>query len=80
MMWRLLIPARVSLDYFAGKIKQYPHPFQFFFVVMFFFLLAYTKLNTTDNEGINFSFSADNSDINLGSSSKAKGLKSGETI
>ena len=73
MMWRLLIPARVSLDYFSGKIKQYPHPFQFFFVVMFFFLLAYTKLNTSDNGGINFSFSAENNDINLGGSSKANG-------
>lgn len=71
MLWRLLIPAQVSLDYFSGKIKQYPHPFQFFFVVMFFFLLAYTKLNTTDNGGINFSFSAENNDINLGGSSKA---------
>lgn len=73
MMWRLLIPAQVSLDYFAGKIKQYPHPFQFFFVVMFFFLLAYTKLNTTDNGGINFNFSAENADINLGGSSKSNG-------
>ena len=73
MMWRLLIPAQVSLDYFAGKIKQYPHPFQFFFVVMFFFLLAYTKLITTDNGGINFNFSAENADINLGSSSKTNG-------
>ncbi len=66
MMWRLLIPAQVSLDYFSGKIKQYPHPFQFFFVVMFFFLLAYNKLNTTGDTGINFSFSAENKDINLG--------------
>lgn len=73
MMWRLLIPAQVSLDYFSGKIKQYPHPFQFFFVVMFFFLLAYTKLNTTDNGGINFNFSAENADINLGGSSKNNG-------
>jgi len=71
MSWRLLIPARVSLDYFAGKIKQYPHPFQFFFVVMFFFLLAYTKLNTTGDAGIKFSFLADNSDIELDASSKA---------
>lgn len=73
MMWRLLIPGQVSLDYFSGKIKQYPHPFQFFFVVMFFFLLAYTKLNTTGDLGINFSFSEENNDINLGGSKDSKG-------
>ena len=59
MMWRLLIPAQVTLDYFSGKIKQYPHPFQFFFVVMFFFLLAYTKLGDTSNSGIQFNLIGD---------------------
>ena len=73
MMWRLLIPGQVSLDYFAGKIKQYPHPFQFFFVVMFFFLLAYTKLNTTGDSGINFSLSEENYDINLGGAKNSNG-------
>jgi hypothetical protein len=73
MMWRLLIPGQVSLDYFSGKIKQYPHPFQFFFVVMFFFLLAYNKLNTTGDAGIHFSFSAEKKDINLGGKNKSNG-------
>ncbi|MBK8556533.1 MAG: DUF3667 domain-containing protein [Lewinellaceae bacterium] len=40
MAWTLLIPGKVTLDFFQGKIKRYPHPLQFFFVVMFFFLLA----------------------------------------
>jgi len=44
MCWRLLLPARVTMDYFQGKIKRYPHPFQFFFVVMFFFLLLFSKI------------------------------------
>ena len=43
MVWHLLIPARVSLNYFSGKIKRYPHPVQFFFIVMFFFLLLFSK-------------------------------------
>lgn len=43
MCWQLLIPARVTLEYFQGKIKRYPHPIQFFFIVMFFFLLLFTK-------------------------------------
>lgn len=71
MMWRLLIPGQVTLDYFAGKIKQYPHPFQFFFVVMFFFLLAFTKLNTTDDPILNFNLSSDSKDVTIGGSSKA---------
>jgi Protein of unknown function (DUF3667) len=57
MSWRLWIPARVSLDYFAGKIKQYPHPFQFFFVVMFFFLLVFNKVTNNGIEGFHISMS-----------------------
>ena len=57
MSWRLWIPARVSLDYFAGKIKQYPHPFQFFFVVMFFFLLVFNKVTNNGIEGFHISVS-----------------------
>lgn len=52
MVWRLFIPAQVSLDYFAGKIKQYPHPFQFFFVIMFFFLLAFNNATDSGKQGI----------------------------
>lgn len=43
MVWHLLVPAKVSLAYFNGKKHQYPHPVQFFFIVMFFFLLITGK-------------------------------------
>lgn len=39
MVWHLLIPGKVTIAYFQGKIKRYPHPIQFFLVCMFFFLL-----------------------------------------
>ncbi len=43
MCWQLFIPARVTIEYFQGKIKRYPHPVQFFFIVMFFFLLVFSQ-------------------------------------
>lgn len=43
MCWHLLVPARVTINYFQGKIQRYPHPLQFFFIVMFFFLLMFSK-------------------------------------
>lgn len=43
MAWQLLIPGKVTVSYFQGKIKRYPHPVQFFFVVMFFFLFLLNK-------------------------------------
>ncbi len=70
MVWRLLIPAQVTLDYFSGKIKQYPHPFQFFFVVMFFLLLAYTKLGDTSNSGIQFNIIGEDPTLNADGSKK----------
>ena len=51
MGWQLLIPARVTINYFQGKIKRYPHPVHFFFIVMFFFLLMFSK--QFDNAGMN---------------------------
>lgn len=42
MCWHLLIPAKVTTEYFNGRIKRYPHPVQFFFIVMFFFLLLFS--------------------------------------
>ncbi|WP_373551866.1 DUF3667 domain-containing protein [Haliscomenobacter sp.] len=65
MMWRLFIPARVSLDYFAGKIKQYPHPFQFFFVVMFFFLLMFNKITDNGTKGLHLNFVSTDTTIPL---------------
>lgn len=43
MSTHLFVPAQVSIAYFRGQQRRYPHPFQFFFVVMFFFLLAFNK-------------------------------------
>ncbi|MEZ4921435.1 MAG: DUF3667 domain-containing protein [Saprospiraceae bacterium] len=37
-------PAHVSLDFFQGRIKRYPHPLQFFFLSMFVLLLLYSKV------------------------------------
>jgi hypothetical protein len=51
--WDLLQPAKVTLAYFEGKIKRYPHPVQFFFIIMFFFL--YTLSKSFDNGGFNVS-------------------------
>ncbi len=43
MCWHLFIPAKVTTEYFQGRIKRYPHPVQFFFIVMFFFLLTFSR-------------------------------------
>ncbi len=48
MVWHLLVPGKVSTAYFQGKIRRYPHPLQFYFVVAFFFLLLVNK--TVDHE------------------------------
>jgi Protein of unknown function (DUF3667) len=40
MCWQLFIPAKVTLAWAGGRMKQYPHPVQFFFIAAFFFLLA----------------------------------------
>ena len=55
MCWQLLIPGRVTMEYFAGRQKRYPHPVQFFFVVMFFFLLLFSKVvNNAPSNGVHF--------------------------
>lgn len=57
MCWQLFVPARVTLAWAQGKMRQYPHPVQFFFVVMFFFLFVLSKvvnelqLSSTRNAG-----------------------------
>ena len=48
VLWRLFVPAQVSIDYFKGKRKRYPPPVQFFFIIMFFFLLL---INHSVGEG-----------------------------
>lgn len=74
MMWRLLIPGQVTLDYFSGKVKQYPHPFQFFFVVMFFFLLAFNKVTDSGTKGIQINITGEKNKVPLndGNTSKDK--------
>jgi len=72
MCWQLLIPGRVTIEYFAGRQKRYPHPVQFFFVVMFFFLLLFSKLSNGKGTGLNMT---DNSgEFNIGQ----KTVKDGE--
>jgi hypothetical protein len=61
-IWQLMIPGKVTVEYFKGKHKKYPHPVQFFFVVMFFFLLVFNKQIgdkgfSFNNLGNNFNFS-----------------------
>ncbi len=51
--WQLFIPAKVTIAYFQGKIKRYPHPVQFFFIVMFFFLFVFSK--SINENGLHFS-------------------------
>lgn len=57
MCWHLLIPAKVTIEYFQGRIKRYPHPVQFFFIVMFFFLLTFSgKFNGARMDSTNGNF------------------------
>jgi hypothetical protein len=71
MIWRLLIPAQVSKDYFAGKIKQYPHPFQFFFVASFFLLLVFSKVVDT-SKGIQFNVGQEQTEFKVNLNKEAK--------
>ncbi|MCC7245886.1 MAG: DUF3667 domain-containing protein [Saprospiraceae bacterium] len=48
VFWELLIPGRVTIEYFKGRQKRYPHPIQFFFVIIFFLLLAVNTLMHSD--------------------------------
>lgn len=40
VFWQLFIPGKVTSEYFKGRQKRYPNPIQFFFVALFFLLLA----------------------------------------
>lgn len=53
MCWQLLLPGKVTIEFFAGRQKRYPHPVQFFFVVMFFFLLLFSRLSDSKGTGLN---------------------------
>lgn len=78
MVWRLLIPAQVTKDYFAGKIKQYPHPFQFFFVVSFFLLLVFSKVADT-SKGIQFNVSQEQTGFRANLNKERKDKKKKKT-
>lgn len=52
MCWQLFVPGKVTQEYFMGRQKRYPHPVQFFFIVMFFFLLAFNS--TCKNKNFKF--------------------------
>ncbi|WP_353482027.1 DUF3667 domain-containing protein [Haliscomenobacter sp.] len=75
MMWHLLIPARVTKDHFAGKIKQYPHPFQFFFVVSFFCVLVFSKTVDTSSGVIKIHVNTQESEVNIKSAETSKQFK-----
>jgi hypothetical protein len=49
MCWQLFLPGFVTLQYFKGRHKRYPHPVQFFFIVMFFFLFVFNHTFKGDN-------------------------------
>lgn len=53
MVWHLLMPGRVTKAYFQGKVQRYPHPIQFFFVCMFFFLFFMHRLADTSKMRFN---------------------------
>jgi Protein of unknown function (DUF3667) len=44
-IFHLAVPGKVTIAYFKGQIKRYPHPIQFFFVcfLFFFFYLSVKK-------------------------------------
>lgn len=43
MVWHLLLPGKVTDEYFKGRIKRYPHPIQFFLLCVFFLLLFLSR-------------------------------------
>jgi hypothetical protein len=77
MVWHLLIPAQVTKDYFAGKIKQYPHPFQFFFVVSFFLLLVFSKV-ADSSKSIHVTVSQEQTGFNANLNKEKKNKKNGK--
>ena len=56
MSRHLFVPAKVSLDYFSGKIKRYPNPLQFFFISMFIAVLLSSNMDS-DDPLVNFNLS-----------------------
>jgi Protein of unknown function (DUF3667) len=63
MCWQLFIPGAVTVEYFKGRHKRYPHPVQFFFIVMFFFLFVFN--HTYKGLGININIDKDGKKTNM---------------
>lgn len=65
MVGYLLVPAKVSTDYFNGKILRYPNPVQYFFIIMFFFLVTMNhQCQATLNETVKLDIStSDSTDV-----------------
>ncbi len=53
MVWHLFVPGYVAVEYFKGKHRRYPHPVQFFLVVMFFLLLYLSVKGSSKSSQIN---------------------------
>lgn len=69
-IWQLMIPGKVTVEYFKGKHKKYPHPVQFFFVIKFFFLLVFNK--QIGDKGLSFSNIGENFKFSFNSEKKVK--------
>jgi hypothetical protein len=56
MVWQLLNPGHVTLEYFKGKHRRYPHPVQFYLILMFFLLvfINWRRKGDTSGRGMNF--------------------------
>lgn len=76
--WQLLIPGKVTVEYFKGRHKRYPHPVQFFFIIMFFFLLLFNK--SCSRQNLNFNNTGGNFALHVNSDSTEKKALSGEAF
>jgi hypothetical protein len=59
MCWQLFVPGVVTQEYFKGRHKRYPHPVQFFFIVMFFFLFVFNHTYEGNFADVNLKNSSD---------------------
>jgi hypothetical protein len=76
--WQLLIPGKVTVEYFKGRHKRYPHPVQFFFIIMFFFLLLFNK--SCSKQNLNFNNTGGNFGLHVSSDSTEKKQITGEAF
>jgi Protein of unknown function (DUF3667) len=60
--WHLLVPGKVTAEYFKGKIDRYPHPIRMFAIVMFFFIILLNKTTDKKTEKSGSAFKIDRQD------------------